>query len=51
MHIWKVKGIANWNFGAKAMETFFTREMEEANLTFHTKIPVVCERFKLVYKK
>lgn len=45
------EGDRSLEFWRKSHEDFFTREMEEANLTFHTKIPVVCERFKLVYKK
>jgi uncharacterized protein YhfF len=31
-------------------EDFFKRELEEVNQKFHNKIPVVCERFKLLYK-
>ncbi|WP_280771682.1 ASCH domain-containing protein [Salipaludibacillus daqingensis] len=34
-----------------AHEEFFEREFKEANQEFHNKIPVVCEKFKLVYKK
>ncbi|RCW73262.1 ASCH domain-containing protein [Saliterribacillus persicus] len=31
-------------------EDFFKRELKEVNKEFHNNIPVVCERFKLVYK-
>lgn len=31
-------------------EDFFKKEFEEINQGFHHKIPVVCERFKVVYK-
>lgn len=31
-------------------ETFFKKEFENINQDFNDKIPVVCERFKLVYK-
>jgi uncharacterized protein YhfF len=32
-------------------EDFFTKELEGVNEQFHHKIPVVCERFKVVYKR
>jgi uncharacterized protein YhfF len=32
-------------------EAFFTKELNEVNKEFNYKIPVVCERFKLIYKK
>lgn len=32
-------------------ESFFKKEFEGINREFHYKIPVVCERFKLIYKK
>ena len=32
-------------------ESFFRKELEEINKDFHYKIPVVCERLKLLYKK
>ncbi|MFC7063778.1 ASCH domain-containing protein [Halobacillus seohaensis] len=32
-------------------EDFFKKELKEVNQEFHNKIPVVCERFKLIYKK
>jgi len=31
-------------------ETFFRKELEEVNQEFHDKIPIVCERFKMVYQ-
>jgi len=31
-------------------ETFFKKELAAINREFHVKIPVVCERFKVVYK-
>lgn len=31
-------------------ETFFKKELDAVNREFHDKIPVVCERFKVVYK-
>lgn len=33
-----------------AHEAFFKKEMEAINQDFHTSIPIVCERFKVVYK-
>src|SRR5699024_10844038 len=33
-----------------AHEEFFKNEMTGSNQTFHHEIPVVCERFKVVYK-
>ncbi|WP_223701732.1 ASCH domain-containing protein [Sutcliffiella deserti] len=32
-------------------ETFFKKELKNINQEFNYKIPVVCERFKLIYKK
>ncbi|WP_018930900.1 ASCH domain-containing protein [Gracilibacillus lacisalsi] len=32
-------------------ETFFKKEFKNINQAFNCKIPVVCERFKLIYKK
>lgn len=32
-------------------ETFFKKEFKNINREFNYKIPVVCERFKLIYKK
>lgn len=32
-------------------ESFFKKEFEGINREFHYKIPVVCERFKLIYKE
>jgi uncharacterized protein YhfF len=32
-------------------EDFFTKELEGVNEQFYHKIPVVCERFKVVYKR
>ncbi|OZU90609.1 RNA-binding protein [Virgibacillus indicus] len=32
-------------------EAFFKREFEKIGQEFHDKIPVVCERFRVVYKK
>lgn len=32
-------------------EAFFKRELETINQDFNYKIPVVCEKFKLVYRK
>jgi uncharacterized protein YhfF len=31
-------------------ETFFKKELDAINREFHNKIPVVCERFKVVHK-
>ncbi|QKY68813.1 ASCH domain-containing protein [Lentibacillus sp. CBA3610] len=31
-------------------EAFFKKELEDVNRAFHYKIPVVCEKFKLIYK-
>jgi uncharacterized protein YhfF len=32
-------------------EPLFKKEFEDINQEFHHKIPVVCERFKLIYKR
>jgi uncharacterized protein YhfF len=32
-------------------EDFFKKELEKVNETFHNKIPVVCERFKVLYMR
>jgi uncharacterized protein YhfF len=32
-------------------ETFFKKELDAMNREFHDKIPVVCEKFKVVYKR
>lgn len=32
-------------------ETFFKKELAAMNREFHDKIPVVCEKFKVVYKR
>ncbi|MCE7791840.1 ASCH domain-containing protein [Salipaludibacillus sp. CUR1] len=32
-------------------EDFFKKEFKEVDQEFHSKIPVVCEKFKVVYKK
>jgi uncharacterized protein YhfF len=32
-------------------EEFFKRELEEVNGTFHNKIPIVCERFRVLLMK
>lgn len=32
-------------------EDFFKKELDRANQSFHNQIPVVCERFKVIYKK
>lgn len=32
-------------------KTFFKKELENINRKFNYKIPVVCERFKLLYKR
>ncbi|HHU18728.1 MAG TPA: ASCH domain-containing protein [Bacilli bacterium] len=31
-------------------EAFFTKELREVDQDFHNKIPVVCERFEILYK-
>ncbi|PIB63724.1 RNA-binding protein, partial [Pseudomonas sp. 2822-17] len=31
-------------------EAFFKKELDAIDHAFHNKIPVVCERFKVVYK-
>ena len=31
-------------------EPIFKKELEEVNLEFHYKIPIVCEKFRLLYK-
>ncbi|KGX92395.1 hypothetical protein N781_16770 [Pontibacillus halophilus JSM 076056 = DSM 19796] len=38
--------LAHWR---KEHEDFFNRELREVNKEFHSKIPVVCERLKLIY--
>lgn len=32
-------------------ESFFKKELNDINQEFHYKIPVVCERFRLIYKR
>ncbi|PLR95783.1 ASCH domain-containing protein [Bacillus sp. T33-2] len=32
-------------------ESFFKKELNDINQEFHYNIPVVCERFRLIYKK
>ncbi|AST95983.1 ASCH domain-containing protein [Shouchella clausii] len=32
-------------------ELFFTRELETQGLAFHPEIPVLCEQFKVVYRR
>ncbi|WP_147803931.1 ASCH domain-containing protein [Alkalicoccus halolimnae] len=39
--------LAQWR---RDHEAFFKREFAESREDFHEKMPVVCERFKLVYK-
>lgn len=44
------EGDRTLTYWRKVHEDFFTKELEEAGQAFHCKIPVVCERFKLLYK-
>ncbi|MBK3495836.1 ASCH domain-containing protein [Viridibacillus sp. YIM B01967] len=32
-------------------QTFFKKELENIDQEFHYKLPIVCERFQLVYKR
>ncbi|MUV37757.1 5-formyltetrahydrofolate cyclo-ligase [Lentibacillus sp. JNUCC-1] len=44
------EGDRSLNYWRSVHETFFKKELESVNLVFHTKIPVVCEQFEVVYK-
>ncbi|KAB8138315.1 ASCH domain-containing protein [Gracilibacillus oryzae] len=41
------RSLAYWR---EVHEDFFKREYEAINEEFHYKVPVVCERFELIYK-
>ncbi|WP_345239329.1 ASCH domain-containing protein [Pontibacillus salipaludis] len=43
------EGDRTLRFWREEHESFFKKELEEVNQEFHHKIPVVCERFKLLY--
>lgn len=45
------EGDRTLNYWREVHEPFFKKEFENINQDFHYKIPVVCERFKLLYKK
>lgn len=45
------EGDRTLEFWREVHEDFFKKEFKEVKQTFHNKIPVVCERFKLLYKK
>ena len=45
------EGDRTLNYWRDVHETFFKKELENINRDFDDKIPIVCERFKLVYKK
>ncbi len=51
-HAWREgegdRSLAHWRAVHRA---FFTREMAEAGLTFHEDMPVVCERFEVVWPR
>lgn len=44
------EGSRTLKYWRDAHEEFFKNEMTGSNQTFHHEIPVVCERFKVVYK-
>lgn len=45
------EGDRTLQFWRDAHEDFFKKELKEVNQKFHNKIPVVCEKFKLLHKK
>ncbi|QKY68675.1 ASCH domain-containing protein [Lentibacillus sp. CBA3610] len=45
------EGDRTLRYWREAHEDFFKKESKEVNQEFHNKIPVVCERFKVIYKK
>ncbi|ALX48313.1 ASCH domain-containing protein [Lentibacillus amyloliquefaciens] len=45
------EGDRTLRYWREAHEDFFKKEFKEVNQEFHNKIPVVCERFKVIFKK
>lgn len=45
------EGDRTLRYWRKVHEEFFTKELEMVNQSVHEKMPVVCERFKVVHKK
>ena len=45
------EGDCTLNYWRDVHETFFKKEFENMSKVFDDKIPVVCERFRLLYKK
>ncbi|MBM7542701.1 ASCH domain-containing protein [Amphibacillus cookii] len=45
------EGDRTLRYWCEVHERFFRNELEKVNQTFHHKIPVVCERFKIIYKQ
>lgn len=43
------EGDRTLKFWLEEHESFFKKELEEVNQEFHHRIPVVCERFKVLY--
>ncbi|ASF40623.1 ASCH domain-containing protein [Halobacillus halophilus] len=46
-----MEGDRTLRYWREVHESFFRKELKEINQDFHYKIPVVCERLKLLYKK
>ncbi|MBO1004573.1 ASCH domain-containing protein [Pseudogracilibacillus auburnensis] len=45
------EGDRSLDYWRRVHKDFFEKELKEINQEFNHKIPVVCERFKLIYKK
>nr|WP_301108061.1 ASCH domain-containing protein [Sporosarcina sp.] len=45
------EGDCSLRYWREVHQDFFERELESVKQHFHDKIPVVCERFKVVFKK
>ena len=45
------EGDRTLQYWRKVHQEFFSKELYKVNNEFHQKIPVVCERFRLIFKK
>lgn len=45
------EGDRSLRYWREVHEEFFKKECDQVNQAFHHKIPVVCERFKVLYRK
>lgn len=48
---WEGEGDRSLQYWRDVHEPFFKKELESINQEFNDKIPVVCEKFQLVFKK